>query len=128
MTKKLSLFQTTDLGHAKPYQQQLADKKSHLLMAKQCLQESAQLIKKYQEQLATKEQELVLLNRQIAKDDNKDILLNKRKKEIQQFIAEAPTKLAPYLLRFAQLEADVEQFESHIRDLIHQIQQKKHHN
>ncbi|CAM4471160.1 MAG: hypothetical protein LEGION0403_FIIPPAGN_01401 [Legionella sp.] len=127
MTIKSGLFRVGKLELAKPYQQQLADKKNHLLVAKQCLKESAQLIQHYREQIVAKEQELALLDAQIAhgNGENEQHLLREKQARLLLFISEAPVKLAPYLLRFKQLQADIELFETHIRELIKQIQEKR---
>jgi hypothetical protein len=52
-------------------------------------------------------------------------LLREKQAQLLRFITEAPAKLAPYLLRCAQLQADIELFEAHIRELIKQIQEKR---
>lgn len=124
MTIKSSLFRVGKVEPAKPYRQQLADKKNHLLAAKQCLKESTQLIQHYRELIALKEQELAQLNVQIAHEHEQQ-LLREKQAQLLRFITEAPLKLAPYLLRCEQLQADIELFEAHIRELIKKIQDKR---
>ncbi|USQ14543.1 hypothetical protein J2N86_04295 [Legionella lytica] len=124
MTIKSSLFRVGKVEPAKPYQRQLADKKNHLLAAKQCLKESTQLIQHYRELIALKEQELAQLNVQIAHEYEQQ-LLREKQAQLLRFISEAPVKLAPYLLRCEQLQADIELFEAHIRELIKKIQDKR---
>lgn len=119
---KSSLFHA-DKAAEQPYQQQLAAKKQHLHAAKQCLHESARLIEQYQAQIRAKQEELQLLNTQRSENSTNAPSLDEQK--LQDFITDAPLKLAPYLQRYEQLQTDIEQFEAQIIALIKELHQAK---
>lgn len=117
---KSSLFHA-DKAAEQPYQQQLAAKKQHLLAAKQCLHESTRLIQQYQAQTNAQQEELLRLTAQISETAS----LAERKRKLQEFITDAPIKLAPYLQRFEQLQSDIAQFETQIVSLIKELHEAK---
>ena len=121
---KSSLFHA-DKAAEQPYQQQLAAKKQHLHAAKQCLHESARLIEQYQAQIRAKQDELQLLTTQRSESSTNAPSLDEQKQQLQDFITDAPLKLAPYLQRYEQLQTDIAQFEAQIIAIIKELHQAK---
>lgn len=121
---KSSLFHA-DKAAEQPYQQQLAAKKKHLLAAKQCLHESARLIEQYQAQIHMKQNEFLQLTAQTNESNSELAALAQQKQQLQDFITDAPLKLAPYLQRYEQLQTDIAQFEAQIIALIKELHQTK---
>lgn len=121
---KSSLFHA-DRTAKQPYQQQLTAKKQHLHAAKQCLHESARLIEQYQAQIRAKQDELQLLTTQRSESSTNAPSLDEQKQQLQDFITDAPLKLAPYLQRYEQLQTDIAQFEAQIIAIIKELHQAK---
>ena len=107
------------------YHQQLAEKKAHLLRARDAYKKALELVKQFNQKVTAAGEHLETIENELnnTKDVNKVQQLESQKKQYERFTKTAPEKLAPLNQRLEQLDENIQRLKDEIYAIIEQARE-----